>query len=87
MKKTNILEATKNIKKEKPYYFVSINGNIMYESESFTECKKFLRDEIRHNIDSIIENDNLYEYYIGMYSIALSPVQYTDDEVHFEVLH
>lgn len=59
------------IRKEKPYYFVSINGENLFESERMTECKEFLIKYIKEHKQEIIEEENQYDYFIGMYNIDI----------------
>lgn len=59
------------IKNERAYYFVSIKGVNLFESESLNECKKFLCDYIKGHKKEIEEENELYNYYIGMYSICI----------------
>lgn len=59
------------IKKEKPYYFVSINDEVPFESESITDCKNFLAKYVKEHKKEIEENDNAYDFFVGMYSITL----------------
>ena len=60
-----------DVRNEKPYYFVSVNGEILIESESITECKKALCKYVREHKKEIEENDDAYNYFIGMYSIDI----------------
>lgn len=55
------------LRKEKPYYFVSVDGKILFESEKVGECKDFLCDYIKNNKGTI----DVYETYIGMYNIDI----------------
>lgn len=71
MKKEELLKATNKIKRERPYYFVCVNGSILFESELISECKAYLKEAIKENEDKILEDENFYDYYIGMYSITL----------------
>lgn len=63
------MKTLTNIKKEKPTYFVCVNGSNEFESYSITECKKFLCDLLKSIKDDEIENT--CDYYIGMYSITI----------------
>lgn len=58
------------IRSEKACYYVCINGDIPFESESIKECKEYLINYIKNNKEEIEEN-GLYEYYVGMYSINI----------------
>lgn len=59
------------IRQERPYYFVSIGGNILFEDDSFTNCKNYLINYIKEHKEEMLEKDELYNYYIGMYSISI----------------
>ncbi len=65
------MKTLTQIKKEKPYYFVSINGQNELESESITECKNYLLKYMKEHKKEIEENGNEWDYYIGMYSICI----------------
>lgn len=65
------LKSITEIRNEKPYYFVCIHGSNLFESESFTECKDFLANYLKEHKKEILKEKEFYEYYIGMYSIAI----------------
>lgn len=65
------MKTLTQIKREKPYYFVSINGVNEFESESIIECKNYLTNYAKEHKKEIEENGNEYDYYIGMYSICI----------------
>ena len=60
-----------NIRNEKPLYYVCIDGNNEFESESLKECKdyllKFLK-AMKENKIKILDEEN---FYIGMYNIDI----------------
>lgn len=58
------------IKKERAYYFVSIDGLSEFESESLNDCKKYLCDYVKTHKAEIEENGD-YNYFIGMYNIGI----------------
>lgn len=59
------------IKNERAYYYVNTKDGILFESESITECKKYLCEHIKEHKKEIEEENELYEYFIGMYSINI----------------
>lgn len=60
-----------DIRNEKPYYFVCVCGDCLFESESITECKNFLCKYVKEHKKEIEENNNEYDYFIGMYNIDI----------------
>ena len=59
------------IRNEKATYFVCINGDIPFESDTLTECKQYLINYIKENKKDMIQENELYNYYIGMYNIDI----------------
>lgn len=59
------------IKNEKAVYFVSVEGENVFESESLTICKQILCDILKICKNNGIKIMNTYNYYIGMYSITI----------------
>lgn len=59
------------IRKEKAIYFVSINGENKFESESLKKCKEWLCTFLDYYKRHKIEIKNTYDYFIGMYSITI----------------
>lgn len=58
------------IRNEKACYFVSINGEVPFESESIKECKEYLINYIKNNKEEIKENGT-YNYFVGMFNIDI----------------
>lgn len=58
------------IKNERAYYYVNGKDGILFESESITECKKYLCKYIKEHKNEM-EKDGLYIYFIGMYAIDI----------------
>ena len=65
------MKPVKEIRREYPYYFVSIKGENLFESADIEACKEFLIGYIKHHKQQMIEEDQLYNYFIGMYSIDI----------------
>lgn len=65
------MKSITNIKNQKPEYYVCINGINEFESNSLTECKKFMCDFLKSIKENGIKIENTYDYYIGMYSIDI----------------
>lgn len=69
--KKGINEILKNNEK-KPYYYVSYDNDILYEDESFWECKLFYKRYINLYIDEFINQEKyLFKLSINMYTINI----------------
>lgn len=65
------MKKTTEIKNERAYYYVNTKDGITFESESITECKKYLCNYIKAHKKEIEKENELWEYYIGMYAICI----------------
>ena len=65
------MKTITEIKKEKPQYFVCINGTNEFESTSLNDCKEFLCKVLKSYKENGIKIMNEYDFYIGMYSIII----------------
>ena len=65
------MKSITNIIREKPVYFVCINGINEYESNNLTDCKKFLANFLKDMKINGIKIENTYDYFIGMYNIDI----------------
>ena len=61
------LKTAKQIKKEKPYYYVDCDGEVPFESESLDECKEFMIIYIENHKEEV--ENKPYAYNICMYNI------------------
>lgn len=59
------------IRKEKAIYFVCVNGENKFESESLKRCKDWLCTFLNYYKQHNIEIKDKYNYFIGMYSITI----------------
>lgn len=62
------MKTLTELRKTKATYFVCVDGECPFESESLTECKNWLCDYLKHNK---IDEDESYRCFIGMYNIDL----------------
>ena len=65
------MKKISEIRNEKAVYFVCVNGQMDFESNSIVECKNYLCDLLKTYKHEHIEIGFPYEYYIGMYSITI----------------
>lgn len=65
------MKSAREIKKDYPYYFVCIKGQNLFESADVEACKDFLIGYIKNHKQQMIQEGQLYDYFIGMYSIDI----------------
>ena len=65
------MKTVTQIRTEKPFYFVSIEGQNLFESESLKECKDFLINQLKVYKENKIKILETYNYFIGMYNIGI----------------
>ena len=65
------MKTPAQIRSEKPFYFVSIEGQNLFESESLKECKDFLINQLKVYRMNKIKILDTYNYFIGMYNIDI----------------
>ena len=69
--KKGINEILKYVTKQ-PYYYVSYDGNVLFENESIWECKLFYKRYVNLYVNEFINKEkDLYLLTINMYGIAI----------------
>lgn len=63
------MKTLTEIKKERPCYFVSINGCNEYECDTISECKQLVAEFVKEHKEECKNGE--YDIYIGMYNITV----------------
>lgn len=64
-------EVKQSVSSKKASYFVCVNGDCIFESDSLSECKKELLKAVKKGIKEEGMNFCASDYFVGMYNIDL----------------